>query len=58
MGHHIYGDDVPLSAESECLEEDAVSYESYRRECNGNRSASIRRNGNNREPVSFTVRTS
>ncbi|CAL1687168.1 unnamed protein product [Lasius platythorax] len=43
------------TTESECLEEDAVSYESYRRECNGNRSASIRRNGNNREPVSFTM---
>lgn len=57
--HHIYGDGVPLSAESEHgLEEDAVSYESYHRECSGNRSASIRRNVDNREPVSFMVRTS
>ncbi|XP_029170397.1 uncharacterized protein LOC114940079 isoform X4 [Nylanderia fulva] len=34
------------------LEENAVSCESYHRECNGNRSTSIRRNG---EPVSFMM---
>lgn len=56
---YFYEDDVPLSGESEHgLEEDAASYMSYRRECNGNHSASIRRNGDNREPVSFMVRTS
>ncbi|KAL6445296.1 hypothetical protein ACFW04_002264 [Cataglyphis niger] len=38
------------------LEEDSASYMSYRRECNGNRSASIRQqNGHNREPVSFMM---
>lgn len=37
------------------LEENAMSYESYHRECNGNRSASIRRNVDNREPVSFMM---
>ncbi|XP_072755208.1 uncharacterized protein [Anoplolepis gracilipes] len=36
------------------LEEDAASHTSYRRECNGNHSA-IRRNGHNREPVSFMM---
>lgn len=58
MGCHIY-EDVPLSAVSEHgLEEDAASCISYRRECNGNRSASIGRNADNQEPVSFMVRTS
>ncbi|XP_025264534.1 uncharacterized protein LOC105257421 isoform X4 [Camponotus floridanus] len=44
-----------IATESEHgLEEDAASYMSYRRECNGNHSA-IRRNGDNREPVSFMM---
>lgn len=56
---YFYEDDVPLSAESEHdLEEDAASYMSYGRECNGNRNALIRENEDNREPVSFMVRTS
>lgn len=54
---YIYEYDIPFSDESEHgLEEDATSYASDRLACNGDQSASIRRNEDCQKPMSFTVR--
>lgn len=55
----IFTKDYPLffSVETEngLEEEDVASYACYRSESNGDRSESIRRNGDDQEPVSFMV---
>lgn len=44
-----------VETENGLEEEDVASYACYRSESNGDRSESIRRNGDDQEPVSFMV---